>query len=159
MPKVDVAAIRAEERTVYPPPYAAIVKGRLKKKLGDAAGLTQFGVNLTRLKPGAASSHRHWHENEDEFVFILEGEAMLVEDGSETRLVAGDAAAFKAGVAIGHHIVNRSARDVAYLEIGARSTNDDVTYTDPLVDMQVSKDAGRWIARRRNGEPLELPKK
>ncbi|MFL5033683.1 MAG: cupin domain-containing protein, partial [Microvirga sp.] len=111
MPKIDIAAIPVRERTGYPPPYAEAVKGRLFQALGDAAGLTQFGVNLVRLKPGAASSQRHWHENEDEFLIVLEGELVLVEDEGETILRAGDTAGFKAGVPNGHHLLNRTERD------------------------------------------------
>jgi uncharacterized cupin superfamily protein len=153
MPQIDVAALPAIERTGYPPQYAAIVKGRQKKIVGDAGGLTQFGVNLTRLKPGAASAHRHWHRNEDEFVYMLEGEAVLVEDAGETLLRPGDAAAFKAGVAVGHHIVNRSTRDAVFLEVGTRVENDVSTYTDPAVDMQFVKENGAWKALHRSGEP------
>jgi uncharacterized cupin superfamily protein len=126
----------------------------LKQKLGGAGGLTQFGVNLTRLRPGAASAHRHWHKNEDEFVFVVEGEVMLVEDGGETMLRKGDAAAFKAGVPVGHHLVNRSRSDAVFLEVGTRADDEVATYTDPAVDMLVAKEGGRWRASRRNGEPL-----
>ena len=153
MPKIELASVPTHERTTYPPQYAGMVKGRLKKMLGDAVGLTQFGVNLTRLKPGAASGHRHWHKSEDEFVFVLEGEATLVEDDKQTSLRAGEAAAFKAGAAVGHHLINRSARDVVFIEVGTRAHDDVVTYTDPEVDMLMVKEGGRWIPRRRNGAP------
>lgn len=153
MPKIDLASVPTHERTSYPPQYAGMVKGRLKKSLGDAGGLTQFGVNLTRLKPGAASAHRHWHKNEDEFVCMLEGEATLVEDDKETPLRAGDAAAFRAGAAVGHHLVNRSLRDAVFIEVGMRAQDDVVTYTDPGVDMLMVKEGGRSIARHRNGAP------
>ena len=89
--------------------------------MGDLGDLTQFGVNLTRLKPGAASAHKHWHQNEDEFIYMLQGEAVLVEDTGETILRAGEAATFKAGVKNGHMLVNRSEEDAAFLEIGSRS--------------------------------------
>lgn len=121
MPRIDIDAIEWKGGTGYPEPFRALVEGRVRKRLGDAGGLTQFGVNLTRLGPGSASAHRHWHENEDEFVFILDGEVTLIEDDGETILRAGDAATFKAGVANGHHLVNRSGRDVTYLEIGTRA--------------------------------------
>ncbi len=153
MPKIDLASLPTHERTTYPPQYAGVVKGRLKKMLADAGGLTQFGVNLTRLKPGAASAHRHWHKNEDEFVYVLEGEAMLVEDDKETPLRAGEAAAFRAGAAVGHQLVNRSSRDVVFIEVGTRAQDDVVTYTDPGVDMLMVKESGRWIPRHRNGAP------
>src|SRR5437588_7052390 len=90
---------------VYPEPWRAVTEGREKAALGDVVGLTQFGVNLTRLKPGAASTLRHWHEAEDEFVYVLEGEITLIDDGGTTVLQPGDAAGFKAGVANGHHLV------------------------------------------------------
>ena len=108
MPKIDIGALRVDTRRGYPPPHDERVAGRSKKRLGDAVGVTQFGVNLTTLKPGSASTLRHWHENEDEFVYVLEGELTLIEDEGETILKAGDAAGFKAGVANGHCLVNRS---------------------------------------------------
>ncbi|MGE0410092.1 MAG: cupin domain-containing protein [Amphiplicatus sp.] len=153
MPKIDIAATSAVARTIYPEAYAKVVKGRSKKQLGEAGGLTQFGVNLTRLKPGAASAHRHWHRNEDEFIYILEGEATLIEDDGETPLRAGDCAAFKAGAVLGHHLVNRSSRDAVILEVGSRAEDEVVTYTDPEVDLLVVKERGRWTARHRNGTP------
>src|ERR1700761_9657766 len=96
MPKIDIANLPIDTRTGYPAPLNRVVEGRSRKRLGVAVGLDQFGVNLTTLKPGAASALRHWHEKEDEFVFLLEGELVLVEDGGETLLKAGDAARFKA---------------------------------------------------------------
>src|SRR3954462_12520753 len=103
MPKIDIAAAAARTGTIYPGAFKPVVRGREKRVLGDLAGLTQFGVNLTVLKPGAASALRHWHEQEDEFVFVVAGELTLVEDGGETQLKAGEAADFKAGVPNGHH--------------------------------------------------------
>ena len=128
-----------------------MVKGRERKALGDAGGLTQFGVNLTRLKPGAASAHRHWHEMEDELVYVLEGELVLVEDDGETRLGPGDTAAFKAGVANGHHLVNRSGRDAVLLEIGTRSVNERCHYPD--VDLAFVSDEHGVRYLRKSGEP------
>jgi uncharacterized cupin superfamily protein len=153
MPKIDVESVPAVEKTGYPAPYAALVKGRIRKALGDAGGLSQFGVNLTRLRPGAASAHRHWHDQEDEFVYIVEGEPTLIEDDGEKTMRPGDAAAFKAGVALGHHLVNRTNRDVVYLEIGTRSATDLSTYTDPAVDMKFVKEGGKWRVCRRDGTP------
>lgn len=152
MPKVDVDAVPVIAMTGYPPPYRKIVDGRSKRRLGDAGGVGQFGVNLTRLRPGAASALRHWHETEDEFVFVLEGALVLVEDTGETPLVAGDAAAFPAGSPNGHHLVNRSGADAVYLEIGARTTSDRVTYTDPDVDLVAVNDGGGWRYVRKSGE-------
>src|SRR5437763_2071671 len=118
MPKIDIAKATVRRRGRYPDPWGAVTEGREKTALGDVAGLTQFGVNLTRLKPGAASALRHWHEAEDEFVYVIEGEIVLIEDAGETVLRPGDAAGFKSGIADGHHLVNRSSHDALYLEIG-----------------------------------------
>src|SRR3984893_8642134 len=108
MPKADIARGKGESSTNYPQPYRAAVAGRERKRLGNAVGLDQFGVNLTRLKPGMQSSQRHWHETEDELVYVLEGELVLRENDGETVLKPGDAAGWKAGVANGHCLVNRS---------------------------------------------------
>ena len=107
---------------------------------------------MTRLKPGAGSAHRHWHAKEDEFIFIVEGEAILIEDDGEVVLRAGDVATFKAGVENGHHLINQSDADVVYLEVGTRSDDDVSSYTDPNVDMQMIKRDGNWVAHRKNGE-------
>ncbi len=152
MPKIDIDAIPVIERTGYPAPYDQAVKGRLRQALGEAGGLSQFGVNLTRLKPGAASALRHWHQREDELVFIVEGEATLCEDDGETILRAGEAAAFRAGAPNGHCLVNRSDADVVLLEIGTRCEDDLSTYPDQDVDLQMVKKAGSWSAHRKNGE-------
>lgn len=152
MPKINVEGVEKLTRTTYPPHYAGVVKGRVKQKLGDAAGLTQFGVNLVTLAPGAQSSHRHWHRSEDEFLYVLSGEIALVEDDGETTLRAGDAAGFKAGKPVGHTVVNRSAEPSVYLEVGTRVDADEVTYTDPAIDMKATKEAGGpWRMTRRNG--------
>src|SRR5271157_3718591 len=121
MPKIDISKLPVDTRTGYPPPYDRVVVGRERKRLGNAGGLDQFGVNLTTLKPGAASALRHWHQQEDEFIYMLEGEVVLIEDGGETVLKPGDAVGFKANSRNGHHLVNKSGRDVVYLEIGTRS--------------------------------------
>jgi uncharacterized cupin superfamily protein len=138
MPKIEIAKATVRTKSVYPQPYAGVTDGREKAALGNVAGLTQFGVNLTRLKPGAASALRHWHENEDEFVYVLEGEIALIEDGGETVLGPGDCAGFKAGVANGHHLVNKSQRDALYLEIGTRAAGERAHYPD--VDLVVERD-------------------
>ncbi len=150
MPKIELSACAVRTTTIYPAEYAKCTDGRIKTVLGAAAGLTQFGVNLTRLKPGAASALRHWHETEDEFVYILEGEATLCEDGGETILRAGDCAGFKAGVPNGHCLVNRSQADVVYLEIGTRAPTDRFHYSD--VDMMGDKSETGVRFMRRNGE-------
>lgn len=153
MPKIDIAAVPVVAVTGYPPPYRHVVDGRSRQRLGDAGGITQYGVNLTRLKPGAASALRHWHQTEDEFVFMVEGEATLIEDTGETPLKAGEAAAFPAGAAVGHHLVNRSGADAVYLEIGTRTTADYVTYTDPTVDLVCVDRDGASVYLKRSGEP------
>ena len=121
MPNIDIDKVPIDTYSGYPDPYRQAVIGRERKRLGNAAGLDQFGVNLSRLKPGAASSQRHWHAHEDEFIYVLEGELVLVENEGETVLRPGDAAGWKAGVANGHCLINRTARDAVYLEIGTRA--------------------------------------
>jgi uncharacterized cupin superfamily protein len=153
VPKIDIDAIAWKKGSSYPEPFRQLVAGRMRKRLGDAGGLTQFGVNLTRLAPRSASSQRHWHENEDELVFILEGDAWLVEDGGETLLRAGDAAAFKAGVPNGHQLVNRSDGDVVLLEIGTRATNERGHYAD--IDMTVVTDDAGSRFTHKDGSPYE----
>src|SRR5271156_2331961 len=138
MPRIDIAKLPVDSRSTYPEPYNQVVSGRSRKRLGNAAGLDQFGVNLTTLKPGAASALRHWHEKEDELVYVLEGEVVLIEDDGETVLKPGDAAGFKANNPNGHHLVNKSSRDVVYLEVGTRSKHERVEY--PGVDLMVVRD-------------------
>ena len=152
MPKIDIDALRIDARRGYPPPHDEKVAGRSKRRLGDAAGLTQFGVNLTTLKPGAVSSLRHWHDNQDEFVYLLEGELTLIEDDGETVLRPGDAAGFKAGVANGHHLVNRSDRDAVYLEVGTRTARERAHFSD--VDLAVVVDESGVHYARKDGSPL-----
>ena len=152
MPKIDIAALPVDVRTGYPPPHDKMVAGRSRKRLGNAAGLDQFGVNLTTLKPRSASTLRHWHDNEDEFVYVLEGELVLVENEGETVMRPGDAAGFKAGVANGHHFLNRSDRDAVYLEIGSRAKTERAHYSD--VDLAVVKDEAGFRYTRKNGTPF-----
>jgi len=151
MPKIDIAKLRVYDGTDYPEPFRKVVAGRARKRLGLAAGLDQFGVNLTTLKPGAASALRHWHEREDEFVYILEGEVVLIEDGGETVLKPGDAAGFKANNRNGHHLVNKSTRDAVYLEIGTRSKHERAEYPD--VDLVAISDEKGERYTHKNGEP------
>lgn len=151
MPKIDIDAIKLDTATNYPPPFNKAVEGRARKRLGRAGGLTQFGVNICTLKPGAASSQRHWHENEDEFVYILAGQVVLCEDGGETVLKPGDAAAWKAGVANGHCLINRSSRDAVFIEVGSRAAVERAHYSD--IDMKVVRDESGFRYTRKNGEP------
>jgi uncharacterized cupin superfamily protein len=151
MPKIDIASVKTEVYTGYPEPFKKAVAGRERKRLGNAVGLDQFGVNLTRLKPGMQSSQRHWHETEDELVYVLEGELVLCENDGETVLKPGDAAGFKAGVANGHCLVNRSSRDAVFLEIGTRARRDRVDYPD--IDLRNEKDERGVRFMHKSGEP------
>src|SRR5712691_11901973 len=121
MPKIDIAKIPAQQIASYPKKFAQVISGREKRRIGDAVGLTQFGVNITRIKAGSASALRHWHEQEDEFIYMLEGELVLQENDGETVLKAGDCAGFKAGSGIAHCLINRTGRDAVYLEVGTRA--------------------------------------
>jgi uncharacterized cupin superfamily protein len=113
---------------VYPPGLRERLAGRHKARLGNAVGLSDFGVNITRLDPGAWSALRHWHEREDEFVYVLEGEVTLIDDAGEHRMAAGEFAGFPAGVGNGHHLVNKSDRPAVYFEVGSRRTDVDVVH-------------------------------
>lgn len=139
-------------RSLYPEPFASLMAGREKRALGDAFGLVNFGVNLTRLAPGARSALRHSHAEQDEFVYVLSGEASLVTDQGETRLCAGMCAGFPAGDGDAHHLLNRTDADVVYLEIGDRAPGDTVIYPDD--DLQARLDAaGQWQFLHKDGRP------
>jgi len=126
MPKrIDLQAVPVVTGSRYPAPFHLPCAARARQRLGDAAGLEDFGVNLLRLPPGAWSSQRHWHSAEDEFVYVLEGEVVLVSDSGEELLRAGDCAGFKAGVKDAHHLQNRAAREACVLEIGSRKVAED----------------------------------
>jgi len=129
---------------------AKVASGREKRILGDAFGLTNFGVNLTRLAPGGQSALRHAHGKQDEFVYLLEGEAILTTDAGETVLKPGMCAGFKAGTGDAHHIVNRTKQDVVFLEVGDRSAGDSVTYPDDDV-LAVYGPDGKWKYSRKDG--------
>lgn len=151
MPKIDIDKIQIDISTGYPAPHNKAVVGRSRKRLARAAGLTHFGVNLCTLKPGAASSQRHWHEKEDELVYVLEGEVVLCEDGGETILRPGDAAAWKAGVPDGHCLINRSNHDAVFIEVGTRAQAERAHYSD--IDMMVLRDEHGARYTKKNGEP------
>lgn len=125
MPKIDPHAVPTRIGCSYPVPFDALCRARRRQPLGDAAGLTQFGVNMLRLPPGSWSSQRHWHAAEDEFVWVVEGEVVLVTDAGEEVLRPGDCAGFAAGVPDGHHLQNRSTRDAVVLEVGSRRPKED----------------------------------
>ncbi len=149
---IDPMAVDAHEGSSYPEPFASQVGGRRKRALGDATGLRNFGVNLVELEPGAVSSMRHWHDKQDELVYVLEGELVLVTDAGETTLGPGMAAGFPAGAADGHQLVNRSSARAVYLEIGDRLPGDGVTYDD--IDMLLPyRSDGKAVFTHKNGEP------
>jgi uncharacterized cupin superfamily protein len=140
--RIDLEKVPTVTGSRYPPPFDALCAERVRQRLGDAAGLTDFGVNLLRLPAGTWSSQRHWHSAEDEFVYVLEGELVLVTDTGEEILRAGDCAGFKSGVLDGHHLQNRSQREAVVLEIGSRKVaEDEGDYPD--IDLRFLKgDAG-----------------
>jgi uncharacterized cupin superfamily protein len=147
--KIDPGSAPTVKGARYPSPYDQPCAERSRHHLGDAANLTQFGVNLARLAPGSWSSQRHWHTGEDEFVFVVEGEVVLVTDSGEEVLRRGDCAGFKAGDPDGHHLQNRSDKEAVVLEVGARRPEDDqVFYSD--IDLQLLK--GRAGFAHKNGE-------
>jgi uncharacterized cupin superfamily protein len=153
MPKIDVASASTTQGTGYPEPYAEPCRERRNTRLGLAAGLTQFGVNVTRLPPGAWSSQRHWHSHEDEFVYVLGGEVVLIEDDGEHLLVEGDAAGFRAGVPNGHHFVNRSDRDVVLLTVGSRVDEDRGEYPDIDLKALPGRYSGKGGYVHKDGTP------
>ena len=153
MPKVDLAALPVRQGSGYPPPFDAPCAARTRRRLGVAGGLRDFGVNLMTLPPGGWSSQRHWHSHEDEFVYVLEGELVLIEDAGETPLRAGDACGFKANSGNGHHLVNRSDRNAVYLEVGTRSKHERVEY--PEADLAVVRDDKGMRYTHKNGDPYE----
>jgi uncharacterized cupin superfamily protein len=149
MPKIDIAKVRARTGSGYPAPFDAPCANRTRRRLGDAGGLRDFGVNLMTLPPGGWSSQRHWHSDEDEFVYLLEGELKLVENEGAVLLRAGECAAFPKGTGNGHHLVNESSGTAVYLEIGSRNPNDLTTCSD--IDMMSSNADGRFV--HKDGSP------
>ncbi|MEQ1580346.1 MAG: cupin domain-containing protein [Steroidobacteraceae bacterium] len=135
----------------YPEPFASRMAGRVKRALGDPFGLTNFGVNLTRLVPGAVSALRHAHGKQDEFIYVLEGRPSLITDAGEQVLSPGMCAGFKAGTGDGHQLVNRTQADVVYLEVGDRSAGDTAVYPDD--DLQAVLVEGQWRFLHKDGSP------
>jgi uncharacterized cupin superfamily protein len=152
--RIDAAAVEAVIGTLYPPPYDQPCRKRERRRLGDAAGLTQFGVNLLRLAPGTWSSQRHWHSHEDEFVYVLAGEVTLVTDEGAEVLHAGDAAGFKAGEPNGHCLQNLAAGDALVLEVGSRRPELDAT-TYPGIDLRVPPGREPALFTHVDGRPYE----
>lgn len=134
MPKIDIDALAQSNATGYPAPFDSQVQGRYWRRLAPVGGLTQMGASHVVLKPGAWSSQRHWHDGEDELVVMISGEAVLIEDGGQTVLKAGDVAAFPAGVANGHHLQNRTDTDCEFIAIGTGDRSKGGAYSD--IDMK-----------------------
>ena len=151
MPKIDLAAVPERKGSGYPPPFDGPCAGRVRQRLGNAGGLTDFGVNLMRLPPGGWSSQRHWHSHEDEFVYVLQGELILVEDAGETVLRAGDCAAFPKNTGNGHHLINRGHALAVYLEAGSRNGDDLTTCSD--VDIKSHAADGRFTHKDGSAYP------
>jgi uncharacterized cupin superfamily protein len=149
MPKIDISAVPERKGVGYPSPFHEPCADRIRQRLGNAGGIKDFGVNLMRLPPGFWSSQRHWHSHEDEFVYVLEGELTLIEDGGETVLSAGDCAAFPKGAGNGHHMINRSDVTAVYLEVGSRWPEDLTTCSD--IDMMSANSDGRFV--HKDGAP------
>jgi uncharacterized cupin superfamily protein len=144
------APVRAKP-SAYPEPFASRMAGREKRPLGDLFGLTNFGVNLTRLAPNAVSALRHAHTKQDEFVYILQGRPTLHTDEGQTRLSPGMCAGFKAGTGNGHRLINETADEVVYLEVGDRTSGDEGSYPDD--DLKAILVEGRWRFVRKDGTP------
>ena len=152
MPKIDIATVAERTGSGYPAPFDKPCRERVRKPLGEAAGLTDFGINLLTLPPGAWSSQRHWHSSEDEFVYVVSGELVLVTDEGETVLRAGDCAGFPKGASNGHHLVNRSNAQAMCLEIGTRTAGVDVcTYSD--IDMMIDDKVGKYVRKDGSAYP------
>jgi uncharacterized cupin superfamily protein len=153
--KIDTSKVPVKSGSIYPPPYAAMVAGRSSLRLGEVAGLTQFGVNLVTLQPGAMSSLRHWHLHEDEFVMVTEGECVMVVDEGETLMQVGDCAGFPAGSGNGHHFFNRTDRPARFLVIGSKAPVEVVTYSD--IDLVLTAGAGKADFTLKDGTPFVPP--
>ena len=151
-PALDPQTVPARRGSSYPAPFRATVESREKRALGDATGLSQFGVNLVTMPPGCWSAQRHWHTHEDEFVYVLDGELTLVTDAGEQVLRAGMAAGFPAGKADGHHLINRTDRPALYLEVGTRHEDvDEVDYPDIDMAVRQSPHGQRFV--KKTGDP------
>lgn len=152
MPVIDLKNVPVKTSSIYPAPYGAMMAGRSSLRLGQAGGLTQFGVNLVRLEPGALASLRHWHENEDEFLMVTEGQLTLVDDDGHHPMSPGDCAAFPAGQANGHHMVNTSDQVGCFVVVGTKAPSEVAHYSDH--DLKLSMDSNGVVFTRRDGSPL-----
>ena len=155
MAKIDLAKVPVKTGSIYPAPYAAMMAGRSSLRLGEAGGLTQFGVNLVTLEPGALSSLRHWHLAEDEFVMVTEGICTMVTDAGATEMRPGDCAAFPAGQPDGHHFINRTDRPARFLVVGSKAPREVATYSD--VDLMLTLEGGRATSTHKDGSPFKTP--
>ena len=156
MPKIDRSKIPFTNNASYPREFAGVIAGREKQKLGDAASLTQFGVNISRIKANSKSALRHWHESEDEFIYMLEGELVLHENDGETVLKPGDAAGWRANGGIGHCLINRTKQDAHYIEVGTRAPFETAVYPD--IDMRAERDKTGQRYVKKTGEPYPVRK-
>ena len=147
-PAFDPMTVETHVGTNYPAPFDEISKTRIKRKLGDAAGLRNFGVNLVHLEPGQGSSQRHWHTKQDEFIYILEGQATLITNAGEQTLLPGACAGFPAGIMDGHQLINKSDTVVVYLEVGDRTSGDSGEYPDIDLRAEADPDKGYRFTRK-----------
>jgi len=152
MGMLDLSKVPVKTGSIYPEPWASQMAGRTSLRLGEAAGLTQFGANLVMLAPGAKSSLRHWHLNEDEFVMVTLGECVMITEEGETLMRPGDCAAFPAGVANGHHFINKTNAEARFLVIGTKAKHEIATYSD--VDLKVELSGGKARFTRHDGAGL-----
>jgi uncharacterized cupin superfamily protein len=150
-PALDPADVPEETATNYPQPFAQRVAGRHRRRLGNAFGLNNFGVNLVTLAPGGQSALRHWHTKQDEFVFVLEGELVLVTDAGRQLLGPGMCAGYPAGKDDGHHLINESGKPARYLEVGDRTPGDAGAYPDD--DLAAQMKDGKWMFTHKDGKP------
>lgn len=147
---VTAADVPARSKpSVYPEPFASRMAGREKRQLGDLFGLTNFGVNLTRLAPNAVSALRHAHTKQDEFIYVLQGQPTLHTDEGRTRLSPGMCAGFKAGIGNGHRLINETTEEVVYLEVGDRTPGDEGSYPDD--DLKALLVEGKWKFVHKDG--------
>lgn len=155
MPVIDISKAPVKTGSIYPKPYDKEMTGRWSIRLGEAGGLTQFGVNIVVLEPGAKSSLRHWHRNEDEFVIVTEGTLVLVDDDGRHEMSVGACAAFPAGDSNGHHFLNESGEEARFLVVGTKAKHEVATYSD--VDLMIEVKDGVATFTHKNGTPYERP--